>query len=219
MDTQTLVPGAPCTFCGQPANLSLGIMSASMNLEANIYVCDFCYHLGFKGSDELTAQAYKGVMEAQSAGYTDAGFLREMRRTLEARGGCVATLVIEWIGDVEGEPCGKKAEFLGIGLPNTKMASSGFFWVRSRLPMHYTLQQTARQMIPTYEVPSTTAYVENRWFAAQVKEGKLVTQKNVAVAQALHQQCILQYGNPDFYTLVANWGSPAGYELLRRAFF
>jgi hypothetical protein len=92
-------------------------------------------------------------------------------------------------------------------------------WCRSRQPLFPALLRVCLDTYPQFDIPDNTLWLDGRYVIAPAPAANgdaLLTEKNIAVVNAVMTVYKNEYGDRDVFTILANRMTTVGYELIRR---
>lgn len=205
---------AECFLSGQTSDQclmhELHVIDSLTSAVDVVYISDYCWKVICNSNDRTAANFWKAYKQAVSAGYTDDGFVRLMKKEL---GQLKCELVIVVI------PAACSSYFAAISPPIGADSGNLRCWCRSAVPLPARLIRSAEQEAMRFVVagPSWNFIDERYLIATPPLRNGTVERAAPPFDQALYEKAKLDWGDPpDIFRYVVNAECLVGYEIIRR---
>ena len=174
-----------------------------------VFISDFAFKVICNSDDQEVARFWKAYKQALSKGYTDAGFVAELKKEMSIQRMGLALIVF---------PCTSYTCFLSWTPPLAKMFGDLRVWCLARVPLPAKVVKSAQNQLPVIIGNHDWPWMNKRWLIANPP----VQQKPVVMAQPPHNEIVMKFamtewGNPpDLFERITNSDTVAGYELIRQ---
>lgn len=174
------------------------------------YVSDECWRIICKEDDEVAASFWVAYKQAISAGYSDVGFVSDLRREMKDMG-------IDLFAGVDSRGYG--SFFVAVTPPISQGAGQLRLWCRSRVAIPPRIMHSVEKNLRVVPFSVDWEWIDERWLIATLPSAThKVERAQQPWNEALYKLAQQNWGTPpDIFAYIANAETLVGYEIIRRA--